>query len=135
MLLMEYPSIRGEEFSYYAKKAIWNLLYEYIDTYSQRLIDEYPGYGLQAIKRLQYQCKNTTFSEKIIYNRMFQQVIHKWGESEINYIKRFQNNKALGISVGNSYSEDQLMYTILHNFQQGGRWSAQIDIHQTQLRR
>ena len=45
--------------------------------------------------------------------------IHKGGESEINYIKIFQNFKALEISVGNSYSEDQLMHTFLDKSQQG----------------
>ena len=38
-----------------------------------------------------------TFADQIIYNRLFQQVIHKVGESEINYINIFQNTKALEI--------------------------------------
>ena len=43
--------------------------------------------------------------------RMFQQVVQKVEESEINYIKIFQNAKAVKISVVNSYTEDQLMHT------------------------
>ena len=43
MLLMDYPSIRGEYFPDYAKKATWNLLHAYIDAYSQILIYEYTG--------------------------------------------------------------------------------------------
>ena len=50
---------------------------------------------------------------------MFQQVINKGEESLINYIKIFQNAKDLAISVGNSYSEYQLVHTFLENFQQG----------------
>ena len=50
----------------------------------------------------------------------FQQVTHKGGESVINYIKIFQNAHALSVSVGDSYSEDQLMHTFLINFEQGG---------------
>ena len=46
---------------------------------------------------------------------MFQKVIHKWGESATNYIKMFQNAKALEISVINIYSEDNLMYNSLDN--------------------
>ena len=53
----------------------------------------------------------------------------------MNYIKRFQNLHALSISVGNSYSEDQLMHTFLDNFHQGGKYYAQIAIHQEELRR
>ena len=51
---------------------------------------------------------------------MFQQVVQKVGESEINYIKIFQNDKALEISVRNICSEDQLMHTFLDNLQRGG---------------
>ena len=46
---MDYPSIRGEEWPDYAKKSTWKLLYAYIYAHSQRLIDECPGYVLQAI--------------------------------------------------------------------------------------
>ena len=72
-----------------------------------------------------------TFSDKSRYDRTFQQVTNKGGKSEINYIKRFQNAHALSVSVGNSYSEDQLMHTFLDNFHQGGYNSAQTAIHQT----
>ena len=48
---------------------------------------------------------------------MFQKVVHKGGESEINYNKIFHNSKALEISVGNSYPGDKLMHTLLDNFQ------------------
>ena len=53
----------------------------------------------------------------------------------MNYINRFQNTQALTVSVGNSYSEDQLMHIFLDNFHQGRRYSAQIAIHQAELRR
>ena len=53
----------------------------------------------------------------------------------MNYIKRFQNTHALSVSVGNSYSEDQLMHTFLDNFHQGEKYSAQIASHQSELRR
>ena len=86
MLLMDYTYIGGEDLTNYAKKAIWNLFRAYIDAHSQIAIDEYPRYGVQAISILQYQCANMTFSEKIRYNRLFHNVLHKGGESAINYI-------------------------------------------------
>ena len=58
-----------------------------------------------------------TFDDQRRYNIMFQQVLHKGGKSAINCIKIYQNAKALKISVGNSYTEDQLMHTFLENFQ------------------
>ena len=76
-----------------------------------------------------------TFADKSRYDRKFQQVTHKVGESVINYIKRFQNAQALSVSVGNSYSEDQIMHTFLDNFHQNGKYSAQLASHQAELRR
>ena len=84
---------------------------------------------------MQPHCANITFADKSRYERNFQQVTHKGGESATNYIKRFQNAHALSVSVGNSYSEDQLMHTFLDNFQQVGKYSAQIASHQAELRR
>ena len=57
-----------------------------------------------------------TFADKSRYEMTFQQVAHKGGVYAINYIKIFQNAHALSVSVGNSYSEDQLMRTFLDNF-------------------
>ena len=76
-----------------------------------------------------------TFADKSGYNRTFQQVTHKGGKSAINYIKRFQNAQALSVSVGNSYSEDQIMHTFLEFFQQSGKYSARLTSHQAELRR
>ena len=53
----------------------------------------------------------------------------------MNYIKIFQNAQDLSVSVGNSYSEDQLRHTFLDNFHQGGRYSSQIASHKSELRR
>ena len=80
MFLIDYQSIRREDLPDYSKKATWNLLHTYIDAHSQRSIDEYLGYGVQAISRLKYQCANMTLSGKMRYNRLFQQVLSKGGE-------------------------------------------------------
>ena len=53
----------------------------------------------------------------------------------MNYIKKFQNARALSVSVGNNYSEDQLMHTFLDNFHQGGKYSVWIASNQVELRR
>ena len=60
---------------------------------------------------------------------MFHQVLQKGGESEINYVKIFQNTKALEISVGNSYTKGQLIHTFLDNLHQGEKYSDQIVSH------
>ena len=101
--------------------AISNLLHANIDVHSRRLIAEFPKYGIKCIDKLKSHCENMNFSDKSRYDRIFQQVTHKGGEYEINYIKRFQNAHALSVSVGNSYSEDQLMHTFMDNFHQGGK--------------
>ena len=76
-----------------------------------------------------------TFADESRYDRTFQQVTHKVGESAINYIKIFQNAQAFLVSVRNSYSEDQIMHTFLDNFHQSGKYSAQLASHQAELRR
>ena len=53
MLIMEYPSIRGEDLPDHDKQSTWNLFHAYIDSHIQRLLDEYRGYGVHAITGLQ----------------------------------------------------------------------------------
>ena len=110
-------------------------MYANIDIKSRRLIAEFPGDGIKCIEQLQSHCENMTFADKSRYDRIFQQVTHKGGESEMNYIKIFQNAQTLSLSVGNTYSEDQLMHTFLDNFHQGEKYSSQIASHQAELRR
>ena len=71
-----------------------------------------------------------TSADQIRYNIMFQKVVHKGGGSAINYIKIFHDAKALKTSVGNSYTEDQLMQNYLDNLHQGGKYSIWIASHQ-----
>ena len=87
------------------------------------------------MEKLQSHCANMNFADKSRYDRTFQKVTHKGGESAINYIKRFQNAQVLSVSVGNSYSEDQITHTFLDNFQQSGKYSAQLASHQAELRK
>ena len=119
-VLLDYPKIGGDDvIEGYAKKAIRNLLHANIDLHIRILIADFPTDGVKCIEKLQSHCANMTFADKSRYNRTFQQVTHKVDESAINYIKMFQNAYALSVSVGNSYSEDQLMHTFLDNFHQG----------------
>ena len=53
----------------------------------------------------------------------------------MKYIKIFQIAQDLSVSVGNNYSEDQLMNISMDKFHQGGKYSAQIAIHHAELRR
>ena len=105
------------------------------DVHIRRLISEFPKDGIKCLEKLQSHCANMTYADNSTYDRTFQQVTHKGGESAINYIKRFQNAQALSVSVGNSYSEDQIMHTFLDNFQQSGKYSAQLASHHAELRR
>ena len=130
-VLLNYPKIGGEDIiEDYARKAIRNLFHTNIDVHSRRLISEFPSDGIKCIEKLQSHCVNMTFVDKSRYDRIFQKVTHKGGESAINYIKRFKNAHALSVSVGNSYSEDQLMHIFLENFEQSGEYSAEIASYQ-----
>ena len=52
----------------------------------------------------------------------------------MNYINIFQNEQALSVLVGNTYSEDKIMNIFMDNFHQGGKYSTQITSHKTELR-
>ena len=83
--------MEGGNVKYYAKMAIRNLLHANSCIHSRRLIAEFPEDGIKCMEKLQAHCANMTFADKSRYDRTFQQVTHKGGESAINYIKRFQN--------------------------------------------
>ena len=51
----------------------------------------------------------------------------------MNYIKIFKIAQALSVAVGNNYSEYQLMQICLDNFHQGGKYTAQVSIHQAEI--
>ena len=80
--------------------AIRNLLHANSCVYSRRLIAEFPEDGIKRMQKFQSHCANMTSADKSRYDRTFQQVTHKGGESAINYIKRFQNAQALSVLVG-----------------------------------
>ena len=119
-VLRDYPKQEGGNLKEYAKMAIRNLLHANSCVHSRILIAEFPDDGIKCMENLQSHCANMTFADKSRYDRIFQQVTHKGGESAINYIKIFQNAQALSVSVGNSYFEDQIMHIFLDNFQQSG---------------
>ena len=72
MLLMDYPSIRGEYLPDYDKESTWDLLRAFIDANSQVLTDEFPGDRAQAISIFKSQCENMTFVDQIRYNGMIE---------------------------------------------------------------
>ena len=57
-----------------------------------------------------------TFSDKIRFDSVFQQVTHKGQDPEMNLIKIFQNAQDLSVSVLNNYSHYQLIHTFLDKF-------------------
>ena len=66
------------------KMAIRNLLHANIDVHRRRLIDKFPKDGVKCIEKLLSHCANMNFADKSRYDRTFQQVTHKGGESAIN---------------------------------------------------
>ena len=134
-VLIDYPTIRGEDIKDYVWKSIRNLLHENIDVYSRSLIAEFPVDGVKFTSNIQSHCANMTSADKRRYDRICQKVTRKGGESAMNYIKIIQNTQALSVSVGNRYSEDQLMHVFLDNFHQDGKYIAHKSIHQAKFRR
>ena len=128
-VILDYPKIGRDDIEYYAKTSIRNILHTNIDVHSIILIAEFPKDRTKCIEKLQSHCANMTFSDKSRYDRTFQQVTHKGGESAISYINIFQNAHALSVLVGKIYLEDKLMHTFLDNFEEAGKYSDQIASH------
>ena len=82
------------------------------------------GLGVTTLARVQRHCAMVTFADKR-YDKLFQAVTHKHGERALNYIKRFHKDKTMAASVGNRYSEEDLMQTFVDNFQSPGKYAAQ----------
>ena len=62
-------------------------------------------------------------------------MVHRVGESEINYIKIFQNAQALEVSVGGSYSEDRLYIPFWIISRKRSKYLVQIASHKSTFRR
>ena len=75
----------------FLKEAITNILHANIYVHSRILIADLPGDGIKFIEKLQSNCANINFSGKIRYDRIFQKITHKGGESAMNYINIFQH--------------------------------------------
>ena len=79
-VLLDYTKIRWyDDIEDYEKKDSRNLMQANTDVHSRRLISEFPKNWIKCIGGLQSYCENMTFSDKIRYERTFQQVTHKWG--------------------------------------------------------
>ena len=65
VVLLDYPTIGGEDIKDYVKKEIMNIIHANIYVCSRRLIDGLPGYGLNFISKPQSHCANMAFAEKV----------------------------------------------------------------------
>ena len=79
-------TILRKNVKYYAKHSTRNLLHANSCVHSRRLIAEFPTDGIKCLEKLKSHFANMTFADKSRYDRTFQQVTHKGGESAISYI-------------------------------------------------
>ena len=85
-VLRDDPKLEGENIKVYAKMAIRNLIHANSCPHSRILIVEFTEDGIKCIPKLQSHCANMTFADKSRFDRTFQQVTHKGGESAITYM-------------------------------------------------
>ena len=86
-VLIYHPKIGGDNIKYFLKKDIRNILHDNIDVHSIILMSVLPVDGVKCITKLQSHCANIHFSDKSLYDMIFQQVTHKEGESILKYYK------------------------------------------------
>ena len=133
-VLANYPDL-DDGIDDWVDQALWNLLHDYADSDVKDLLEEHLGLGVIALARVQRHCAMVTFVDKKRYNKLFQAVTHKHRESALNYIKRFHKAKTMAASVGNKYSEEDLMQTFVDNFQSPGKYAAQQVQQHSELRK
>ena len=80
-VLLDYQKIGGDDVKDYARQATISLLHDNSDAHNRILIAEFPKYGIKCIEKLQSHCATMIFAGKSRYDRTFQQVTHKGGES------------------------------------------------------
>ena len=75
--------------------------------------------------KLYQDCNTNVKTQPLLYQSIYNFFSGKWGTkegvSDINYTEIFQSAKALEISVGKIYTEDQLRHTFLENLQKVGK--------------
>ena len=90
-VLLDYPKIGGDDIiEVYAKKAIRNLLHANIDVHSSRLIAELPKNGIKCIEKLQSNCANMTFAEKVDTTGTFNKLHIKEGNLQSTTSRGFK---------------------------------------------
>ena len=81
-MLLDYPTIGGENIKDYVKKAIGNILHVNIDVHSRSLIAEFPVDGVNCISKLQSHCANMTLSEKLYMIGFYSKLYIKEGSRQ-----------------------------------------------------
>ena len=61
----------GDDIEDYEKESIRNLLHANIDVHSRRFISEFPTDGIKCIEKLQSNCADMTFTEKVYMTGLF----------------------------------------------------------------
>ena len=70
-IIIDYPTIGGDDIEDYAKKAIRNILHANIDVHRRRLISEFPMDGIRCIGKLKSHCANLNFLIKVDTTGLF----------------------------------------------------------------
>ena len=89
-VIIDYLKIGWYNIEDYAKKAIRNLLHANIYVHSIRLISESPMDGIKCIEKLQSNCANMTFAEKLDITGIFNRSQIKEGNMQLITLKYFR---------------------------------------------
>ena len=122
-VIIDDPKIGWDDIEYYEKKAIRNISHAKNWCTHHKIDCWVPNDWNKVHQKLQSHCANMTFSEKVDMTGIFNSSHIKGGDLQWNIYKNL-NAHDLTISVGNYYSEDQLIHTFLDHFHQGGKYSA-----------
>lgn len=97
----------------FGNKALYLLIGAKVDTYFQREIHHFNGYGDKALAFIKTQCANISNKDKDYFHHAFSTLRIKENESATAFIRSFIYAKTEAESAGNSYSKNQLVSFVL----------------------
>ena len=100
-----------------ANQAVFALVHAYCDRHFKNLLMRTPGRGDAALQLLQMHCARVSNVDRNYYNRQFLSTTMHSHETITVYLKRFTDVLQKSRNAGNTYSDSELIDTLLSSMQ------------------
>jgi len=127
-LLQDYPhTISAKIESQIGNVALFYFLRNYVDTSIQYMFQSHPEDGVACLHLLRRHCAQLTDTDTSTFYTRFAITTHHRDEHILNYIQRFNAAKVMAESVGNTFSDSQLLQLFIGNFTYPGIYTSTVN--------